>query len=298
MNDTPDLADAVNPAANVDNTTENFESPNWREVLPVHPAAELFPLMKETDPEGFRELVEDIKKNGLRQPIAIYHDSELGTCLLDGRNRLDALELLDWEAGGKGFDLPSEFWQVPNHVLVGLDDWRDPDPTFDPYAYVVSANVHRRHLTAEQRRDLIAKVLKARPEASNLQIAKQVKADDKTVAKVRAELEARSEIPNVETRIDARGRKQPARRHTPEPTPPEPKAPGIVVPLKDPASKPITSDQFMDRALPTFRDVYCAALTEIAKSDPAGARDCAAKMHAAIDEAIEVAHDDHPMGLQ
>jgi hypothetical protein len=35
-------------------------------------------------------------------------------------------------------------------------------------------------------------------------------ATDKTVAKVRADLEARSEIPNVEARTDAKGRKQPA----------------------------------------------------------------------------------------
>jgi len=36
----------------------------------------------------------------------------------------------------------------------------------------------------------------------------------------------------------------------------------------------------------------------MAKSDPAAARDCAGKMHAAIDEAIEEAHDDHAMVLQ
>jgi hypothetical protein len=36
----------------------------------------------------------------------------------------------------------------------------------DPYEYVLSANLHRRHLTADQKRELIAKVLKAKPEAS------------------------------------------------------------------------------------------------------------------------------------
>ena len=41
------------------------------------------------------------------------------------------------------------------------------DAETDPYAYVLSANVHRRHLTAEQKRELIAKVLKAQPEKSN-----------------------------------------------------------------------------------------------------------------------------------
>ena len=57
---------------------------------------------------------------------------------------------------------------------------------------------------------MIGKLLKAKPETSNLQIAKQVKADDKTVAKVRTELESRSEIPNVKKRTDTKGRKQSA----------------------------------------------------------------------------------------
>jgi hypothetical protein len=77
---------------------------------------------------------------------------------------------------------------------------------------VVALNLHRRHLTAERKRDVIAKLLKANPESSNLQIAKQVKADDKTVAKVRRELESRSDIPNVETRTDSKGRNQPSRK--------------------------------------------------------------------------------------
>ena len=37
----------------------------------------------------------------------------------------------------------------------------------DPFELVTSLNIHRRHLTAEQKRELIAKVLKAEPEKSN-----------------------------------------------------------------------------------------------------------------------------------
>src|SRR5262249_30567487 len=80
----------------------------------------------------------------------------------------------------------------------------------DPYEAAISLNIHRRHLTAEDKRDLIAKVLKAKPEASNATVAKQVRADDKTVAKIRRELESRSEIPNVNVRTDTKGRKQPS----------------------------------------------------------------------------------------
>jgi len=47
---------------------------------------------------------------------------------------------------------------------------------------------------------------------SDRKIAEYVGVTDKTVAKYRAELEGRSEIPNAETRTDTAGREQPARK--------------------------------------------------------------------------------------
>jgi hypothetical protein len=70
----------------------------------------------------------------------------------------------------------------------------------------LSANIHRRHLTAEQKRELIAKVLKAQPSKSNRTIAKQAKVDDKTVAVVRGKLEATAEIPQLTKTIGADGK--------------------------------------------------------------------------------------------
>jgi hypothetical protein len=62
-----------------------LSKPNsWRDVLRVHPAAELFPSMSTDE---LRALGEDIKKNGLREGVAIIDDQ-----LLDGRSRLDAME--------------------------------------------------------------------------------------------------------------------------------------------------------------------------------------------------------------
>src|SRR5262249_26299599 len=80
--------------------------------------------------------------------------------------------------------------------------------------FVITQNIHRRHLTGEQRCELIAKLLAARPEASNASIAKIAKADDKTVAAVRREKEATSQIPRLEKRLgaDGKARKRPARK--------------------------------------------------------------------------------------
>ena len=59
---------------------------SWRDVIKVHPAADLFPLMSESE---LRELGEDIKANGL-QHVIVLHEGKL----IDGRNRLDAMELV------------------------------------------------------------------------------------------------------------------------------------------------------------------------------------------------------------
>ena len=57
-------------------------------------------------------------------------------------------------------------------------------------------------------------MLKAQPEKSNRTISRQTKVSDKTVAKRRVKLEARSEIPHVTTVKDTKGRTQPAQKKT------------------------------------------------------------------------------------
>jgi 16S rRNA G966 N2-methylase RsmD len=86
---------------------------------PIHPAADLFPLMQGDE---FEALVESVKTQGLREPVWLTKDGEL----LDGRNRVRACQA----AGVK-----PEFRQY------------DGD---DPVAFVWDTNVTRRHLTETQ----------------------------------------------------------------------------------------------------------------------------------------------------
>jgi ParB-like nuclease domain len=182
---------------------------SWRDAMSVHPATALFPIISDAELD---ELGEDIRRNGLQQPITILRKSNDDELLLDGRNRLDALErvgikfYLQRRKHGK-WDLKILEDGVPT---ASIELVHTVDDSVDPYAYVMGANIHRRHLTSEQKRELIAKLLKENPVRSNLATATLAHADDKTVASVRKDLEARSEIPNVATRTDSTKRQQPA----------------------------------------------------------------------------------------
>jgi hypothetical protein len=164
--------------------------------LKFHPIADIFPLM---EGEELDALVADIKKYGVREKIVLYEGK-----ILDGRNRYRALQKLEGfpnymtKGGGRIFTL--------GNVTV------DRSQITDPVAYVVSKNIHRRHLTAEQKREIIAALLKMQPEKSNRQIAKQAKVDDKTVGAVRRELESTAEIPQLDKTVgaDGKARKKPA----------------------------------------------------------------------------------------
>jgi DNA-binding transcriptional regulator YhcF (GntR family) len=184
----------------------------WRALVPVHAAAEFFPLMTQTE---LRELADDIKKHGQREAVIVYNDQKIGPCLLDGRNRLDA-----WEKLGRKitYDDPTATNRPPRNGKIMVASPTFPririsgEPEFDPYAYAISRNVCRRHLTNEQKRELVAKVLKARPEVSDRQIAEEVKVSHPTVGKVRAELEQHGDVEKLTTSTDTKGRQQPRKR--------------------------------------------------------------------------------------
>ena len=79
-------------SAYASNQPRNQDHPKgWRDILPVHPAADLFPLMGNDE---LRELADDIAKHGLREKVDLYFDRDGKCFLLDGRNRVAALVLL------------------------------------------------------------------------------------------------------------------------------------------------------------------------------------------------------------
>jgi hypothetical protein len=184
----------------------------WRDVLPIHPAAETFPLMRDIAPDDFRALVEDVRKHGLRRPIDVLSTwvkspdgftpaLELVNVVVDGRNRLDAMEAAGISIFRMDGRLEDSYFRA-----IGNKDMPNVE------AFVISANIRRRHLSAEDKRGLIAKLIKAAPETSNRQIADQVEASHPYVAKVRASLEETGDVETVSTSIDTKGRRQPVRK--------------------------------------------------------------------------------------
>ena len=180
---------------------------SWRDVLKIHPAAEMFPRMSEDE---LRELGEDIKCQGqLTHPIVLCLMEDQTVQLVDGRNKLDAMEAVGIQFAFKS-TMDKALWQLDADELE-LSHCEIVPPN-EVLSYVISANVRRRHLTAEQKRELIAKLLKADPTKSNRQIAKMVDASHPHIAKVRTELEQVGDVETVTTSVDTRGRKQPAKK--------------------------------------------------------------------------------------
>lgn len=111
-------------------------------MLEIHPAANLFPLM--TD-EEYQNLKNDIAQHGQREPIMIWQGK-----IIDGRNRYRACTDLGL-----------------NPVI------REWDGSGDVVQYVLSLNLHRRHLDASQRALVAARVANLnngqRPTSANLQ---------------------------------------------------------------------------------------------------------------------------------
>jgi hypothetical protein len=153
-------------------------------ILPFHPLADIFPLMQGDELE---ELAEDIQRRGLIELITVAEGM-----IADGRNRALACQKAGIEPGytpyrGSAEDLPR---------------------------FIISKNIHRRHLKPEQRHNLIKNVLAWDPARSDHVIAAELGVDHKTVGAVRRRAEATGEFSPVEKRRgrDGKTRKQPTRK--------------------------------------------------------------------------------------
>jgi N6-adenosine-specific RNA methylase IME4 len=94
--------------------------------MKAHPYANILPLL---EGEAFDSLVADIRANGLMEPITIHEGM-----ILDGRNRRNACKAAGVE---------------PRFLEFDGDD---------PLAFVLSLNVHRRHLSESQRGMIAARL--------------------------------------------------------------------------------------------------------------------------------------------
>src|SRR5262249_29138101 len=94
-------------------------------TLEFHPIADIFPLM---EGEELDDLVADIRANALIEPVFVHEEM-----ILDGRNRCRAC------------------------LAAGIEPIFRPFGGDDPIAFVISTNLRRRHLTAERKREIIAK---------------------------------------------------------------------------------------------------------------------------------------------
>jgi hypothetical protein len=119
--------------------------PTYDNMVP-HELANLLPMI---EGNKFAELKEDIRKNGILEPIKLF-DARI----LDGRNRYKAGKEVGYKFSAKDFE-----------AFEG--DYAAAE------AYVFSTNFLRRQLTNAQKNDVIKTMIGKYPNESNRQIARR-----------------------------------------------------------------------------------------------------------------------------
>jgi hypothetical protein len=112
----------------------------YMQDLKFHELANIFPLL---EGKQLQELANDIKVNGLRELIVLFEGK-----ILDGRNRYNGLKLA-------GLD------PLEHKCLQYCREFKQYDG--DPVAFVISQNIHRRHLTDDQRAQIAAELYEKLP---------------------------------------------------------------------------------------------------------------------------------------
>lgn len=126
-------------------------------MLEAHPFADLFPMLDAADSDALRD---DIAQHGLRDKIVLYHDR-----ILDGRNRYRAL----MEIAKLGLLYCGEQLTAANIEQGEFFTWFTGSEA-EALEFVLSKNLHRRHLTESQRAMVaanLATMKPGRPDADN-----------------------------------------------------------------------------------------------------------------------------------
>ena len=106
-----------------------------RDEYKVHPAADVFPMMSDDE---LKALGEDIKANGQTIPVLFWNGDGKGAILIDGRNRLEALERIGMadQALTETFICKDPATHISSDNVLHVDQCRvlDPFPKHVPVA--------------------------------------------------------------------------------------------------------------------------------------------------------------------
>lgn len=152
-------------------------TPDGRIHVEAHPAAALFPMLSGDELAQLRANILDRKAEGLKpllHDIVLDKPLEEGGRVLDGRNRLLACNMAGVE---------------PTFTVYKGDD---------PIGFVISANIHRRHLSPSQRAAIAADLLPMFKAEAEARRAKALEAGRATQAARAAATEEDGEVEPLE----------------------------------------------------------------------------------------------------
>lgn len=142
-----------------------------------------YQLLPPLSDEEYAALRDDIRGAGVRVPIDVDEDGNI----LDGHHRKAIADEL-----GK---------ECPERIVRGL-------PEFAKVDYALTVNLTRRHLSREQRRELVTKSLKRDPRLSDREHARRCGVSHTYASGVREALEAADQLATVASRVGRDGRER------------------------------------------------------------------------------------------
>lgn len=160
----------------------------------IQPSKELEKLqyLMEMSVEDRNTLEADIEKNGIRDPIKCYQNTEGELFIIGGFNR----------------------WQIATNMgftEIVVDIYK-ADNTEEVEDLVIDDNLKRRHMTTAQKKAVADYKLSRNPERSNRSIAEETHIDPKTVQAIRKEKEDKEEIPVVAATVGLDGKERKKKR--------------------------------------------------------------------------------------